>query len=118
MAPDPLDLWGDAVKSVTLIRRRGAVLDTSRELDCLPLGSIVRADSSPAPAYFRRSSLGWLACHEDGDTRLHAELVVELSGWPAALPTNELRRPAVVVELPTELVLPPRDRPRHKKVTQ
>ena len=104
------------MRPVDQIRQLGATLTYGRELDALPLGSVVLVSSSPNPCYFRRSSLGWLACHGDGDTSLQAELVADLDGWPTALPTRELRLPAVVVSLPTHMVLPPRDRARHKAV--
>lgn len=104
------------MRPVSQIRRLGATLTYARELDTLPLGSVVLVSSSPDPCYFRRSSLGWLACHRDGDTSLHAELVEDLDGWPTALPTRELRLPAVVIYLPADMVLPPRDRARYKVV--
>lgn len=80
----------------------GARIDRIRELDALPVGTIVRATSSPEPRYFRRYGSGWLACSLDGDTRLHVELWVALDGWPPVLPSSDLRRPATVVCMPDD----------------
>lgn len=69
-----------------------------RELDKLPPGTIVLATSQPEPRYFLRHSSGWLACSALGDVTEHMKLWAQLDGWPAFLPSRDLRRPVTVVE--------------------
>lgn len=70
-----------------------------RELDQLPAGTIVLATSHPEPRYFYRHGSGWLACSALGDVTEHMTLWTQLEGWPACLPSRDLRRPVTVVEL-------------------
>lgn len=74
-----------------------------RELDALPLGTLVLATSSPAPRYFLRVAGGWHAADAHGRTDLQAILHAELSGWPPVLRHGDIRRPAYVVAKPDEL---------------
>lgn len=74
-----------------------------RDLDKLPLGTLVLATSSPAPRYFLRVAGGWHAADAHGSTELHDILVRELAGWPPVLTSRDLRRPVYVVANPDEL---------------
>ena len=74
-----------------------------RELDALPLGTLVLATSSPAPRYFLRVAGGWHAADARGRTELQAILHRELTGWPPVLQHKDLRRPVYVVAKPDEL---------------
>lgn len=74
-----------------------------RDLDKLPLGTLVLATSSPAPRYFLRVAGGWHAADATGCTELHDMLVRDLSGWPSELSSRDLRRPVYVVAKPDEL---------------
>lgn len=74
-----------------------------RELDALPLGTLVLATSSPAPRYFLRVAGGWHAADARGRTELQAILYRELEGWPPVLRHDDIRRPAFVVAKPDEL---------------
>lgn len=74
-----------------------------RELDALPLGTLVLATSSPAPRYFLRVAGGWHAADARGRTDLQAILHAELAGWPPVLRHEDIRRPAYVVAKPDEL---------------
>lgn len=74
-----------------------------RELDALPLGTLVLATSSPAPRYFLRVAGGWHAADARGRTELQAILYRELDGWPPVLRHEDIRRPAYVVASPDEL---------------
>jgi len=80
-----------------------------RELDALPLGTLVLATSSPAPRYFLRVAGGWHAADSRGRTDLHETLHAELSGWPTVLRNSDLRRPVYVVARPDELDATPTD---------
>lgn len=90
MAPDPEHI----------LRRRPvtATLTRVRELNALKAGTVVKATSSPAPRYFLRWGPGWLACDELGDVALHMDIWAQLDGWPAVLPSRDLRRPVTVIE--------------------
>lgn len=77
-----------------------------RELDALPLGTLILATSSPAPRYFLRVAGGWHAADAHGSTELHDILVRELAGWPAVLRHKDIRRPVYVVADPHELTVP------------
>lgn len=81
----------------------GAVVGRVREMNALPAGCIIRATSSPAPCYFLRAGAGWLACDELGDVTLHMDLWANLDGWPAILPSRDVRRPVTVMAVPHEL---------------
>lgn len=74
-----------------------------RELEPLPLGTLVLASSNPDPRYFRRVAGGWHACDAHGDTALQAILAADLAGWPDTLEHSDLRRPVAVVATPDEL---------------
>lgn len=74
-----------------------------RELDALPLGTLVLATSSPAPRYFLRVAGGWHAADARGRTELQTILHRELAGWPPVLRHEDIRRPAFVVAKPDEL---------------
>lgn len=74
-----------------------------RELDALPLGTLVLATSSPAPRYFLRVAGGWHAADYRGRTELQTILHRELTGWPPVLRHEDIRRPAYVVAKPDEL---------------
>ena len=80
-----------------------------RELDALPLGTLVLATSSPAPRYFLRVAGGWHAADARGRTELQAILHSELAGWPPVLQHKDIRRPAYVVAHPDELDTSPTD---------
>lgn len=74
-----------------------------RDLEALPLGTLVIATSSPAPRYFLRVAGGWKAADSRGDTTLQRVLVADLEGWPAVLPHRDIRRPVYVVARPDDL---------------
>lgn len=76
-----------------------------RDLDALPLGTLVLATSSPAPRYFLRVAGGWKAADAHGSTELHAILYRDLSGWPLVLDHADILRPAYVVASADELQL-------------
>lgn len=78
-----------------------------RELDALPVDTLVMVSGTVEPRYFRRAGSGWHAADAHGDTALHDELVRDLSGWPEAVPSRDLLRPVYVVAEPHEL--PARD---------
>lgn len=85
--------------TVTKLQAPGDRVTRLRELDYLPAGTIVLATSHPEPRYFLRHSSGWLACSALGDVTEHMTLWTQLEGWPAFLPSRDLRRPVTVVEL-------------------
>lgn len=74
-----------------------------RELDAVRPGTLVMATSSPAPRYFLRVPGGWHAADAHGCTALQRILSAELEGWPDTLPSDDIRRPAVIVAHPDEL---------------
>lgn len=74
-----------------------------RELDGLPLGTLVLATSSPAPRYFLRVAGGWHAADPWGSTDLHDSLTADLAGWPRVLSHRDIRRPVYVIGKPDEL---------------
>lgn len=92
--------------TVNKLHTPGAQLTRVRELDDLPAGTIVLATSHPEPRYFYRHSSGWLACSALGDVTEHMTLWTQLDGWPAALPSRDLRRPVTVVELAERQAVP------------
>lgn len=75
-----------------------------RELDALPFRTLVVVNA-PSPRYFLRVPGGWHAANALGDTALQDELVRDLPGWPAIIPSKDLRRPVVAVDQLPEPVL-------------
>lgn len=86
--------------------RTDKTLRRLRELDALPLGTLILASSNPDPRYFLRVPGGWHAADAYGDTALQRILAADLTGWPDTLTHDDIRRPVAVVAKPDELPVP------------